>query len=50
MNPQDYPDGDDAFIASRIEAAQLLAKRLERYRGQNPLVLGIPGARSPWPR
>jgi len=42
MNPQDYPDGDDAFFASRIEAAQLLAKRLERYRGQNPLVLGIP--------
>jgi len=42
MNPQDYPNGDDAFFASRIEAAQLLAKRLEHYRGQNPLVLGIP--------
>ena len=42
MNLQDYPTGDDAFFTSRIEAAQLLAKRLERYRGQNPLVLGIP--------
>jgi predicted phosphoribosyltransferase len=43
MNPQKYSNGDDdAFFASRFEAAQLLAKRLEHYRGQNPLVLGIP--------
>src|SRR3990172_297833 len=45
MKPQDYPEGpygEDAFFASRTEAAQLLAKRLEVYRGQNPLVLGIP--------
>ena len=43
MNPQEYSNGDDdAFFASRFEAAQLLAKRLEHYRGQNPLVLGIP--------
>jgi predicted phosphoribosyltransferase len=42
MSPQDYPDDDARFFASRIEAAQLLAKRLERYRGQNPLVLGVP--------
>ena len=42
MNLLDYPSGDDAFFTSRIEAAQLLAKRLEHYRRQNPLVLGIP--------
>jgi len=42
MNLQDYPNGDDVFFTSRIEAAQLLAKRLEHYRRQNPLVLGIP--------
>ena len=32
----------DAVFADRIEAAELLAKRLESYRGRNPLVLGIP--------
>lgn len=42
MNLQDYLNRDDVFFASRIEAAQLLAKRLEHYRRQNPLVLGIP--------
>src|SRR3990172_5712507 len=42
MNSQDYPEGAVSFFASRTEAAKLLAKRLERYRGQNPLVLGIP--------
>jgi predicted phosphoribosyltransferase len=42
MSPQDYLDPDEAFFPSRIEAAKLLAKRLQGYRGQNPLVLGIP--------
>jgi len=42
MNFHNYPDKADTFFASRIEAAQLLARRLEDYRGQNPLVLGIP--------
>lgn len=42
MNLRDYPDEPEAFFASRIEAAKLLAKRLEVYRGQNPLILGIP--------
>jgi len=42
MNPQDYLDEADTFFENRIEAAKLLAKRLEGYRGQNPLVLGIP--------
>src|SRR3972149_3822842 len=53
MIPQDYPEGpygEDAFFASRTEAAQLLAKRLERYRGQNPLVLGIPRGAVPMAR
>lgn len=27
---------------NRAEAAQLLARRLEKYRGQHPLVLAIP--------
>jgi predicted phosphoribosyltransferase len=42
MSSRDYPDPDEPFFASRFEAATLLAERLERYRGQNPLVLGIP--------
>jgi len=53
MKPQDYPEGpygEDAFFASRTEAAQLLAKRLEVYRGQNPLVLGIPRGAVPMAR
>src|SRR3972149_1426401 len=53
MIPQDYPEGpygEDAFFASRTEAAQLLAKRLEVYRGQNPLVLGIPRGAVPMAR
>jgi predicted phosphoribosyltransferase len=29
-------------FASRAEAAELLARRLQEYRGRNPLVLGIP--------
>jgi predicted phosphoribosyltransferase len=32
----------EPYFADRLEAAKLLAKRLESYRGQNPLVLGIP--------
>lgn len=40
----------DAFFADRIEAAELLAKRLEVYRGQKPLVLGIPRGAVPMAR
>jgi predicted phosphoribosyltransferase len=32
----------ERVFADRIEAANLLAKRLQGYRGRNPLVLGIP--------
>jgi predicted phosphoribosyltransferase len=42
MNLEDFRDEPEPFFANRIEAAKLLAKRLEAYRGQNPLVLGIP--------
>jgi predicted phosphoribosyltransferase len=42
MNVEDFADEPDTFFPNRIEAAKLLAKRLEAYRGQNPLVLGIP--------
>jgi predicted phosphoribosyltransferase len=34
----------------RIQAAELLAQRLERYRGQNPLVLAIPRGAVPMAR
>src|SRR5512143_4069276 len=30
------------IFRNREHAAQLLAKRLQKYRGQNPLVLGVP--------
>ena len=42
MEPEAYADEYEPFFANRIEAAMLLARRLEGYRGQNPLVLGIP--------
>ncbi len=49
MNTNESPDepygvfrGDGVVFPSRVEAAQLLAKRLLAYRGQKPLVLGIP--------
>lgn len=32
----------DGVFENRIEAAKLLAERLDPYRGRNPLVLGIP--------
>jgi predicted phosphoribosyltransferase len=35
-------DEREPYFADRIEAAKFLAKRLDHYRGQNPLVLGIP--------
>jgi predicted phosphoribosyltransferase len=50
MNRQDFPDEPDTFFANRIEAAKFLAKRLEAYRGQNPLVLGIPRGAVPMAR
>jgi predicted phosphoribosyltransferase len=50
MNAQDFPDEPDTFFRNRIEAAKLLAKRLEAYRGQNPLVLGIPRGAVPMAR
>ncbi len=56
MNPLDSPQGtygpdqEEAFFQSRIEAAQLLAKRLRGYRGQNPLVLAIPRGAVPMAR
>lgn len=40
----------EAFFADRLEAAELLAKRLEVYRGQKPLVLGIPRGAVPMAR
>jgi predicted phosphoribosyltransferase len=42
MDPREDPYEDESFFPNRIEAAKLLAKRLEAYRGRNPLVLGIP--------
>ncbi|MGH9388922.1 MAG: phosphoribosyltransferase [Vicinamibacteria bacterium] len=50
MSPQDYWEEPDTFFASRIEAAELLAKRLEGYRDRNPLVLGIPRGAVPMAR
>jgi putative phosphoribosyl transferase len=41
---------EDSFFADRIEAADILAKRLEMYRGWNPLVLGIPRGAVPMAR
>lgn len=40
----------DGVFADRIEAARLLAKRLDHYRGRNPLVLGIPRGAVPMAR
>jgi putative phosphoribosyl transferase len=37
-------------FTDRLEAARLLARRLDRYRGQNPLVLGIPRGAVPMAR
>jgi predicted phosphoribosyltransferase len=42
MELQSYMDESEPYFADRIEAAKLLAKRLEGYRGRNPLVPGIP--------
>jgi predicted phosphoribosyltransferase len=42
MERQSYMDESEPYFSDRIEAARLLAKRLEGYRGRNPLVLGIP--------
>jgi predicted phosphoribosyltransferase len=42
MEIERYGDDNEPYFADRIEAAKLLAKRLQGYRGQNPLVLGIP--------
>jgi hypothetical protein len=41
MKPHAFADECEPFFANRIEAA----KRLEDYRGQNPLVLGSPRGR-----
>ena len=38
------------LFQSREEAAKLLAERLNQYRGQNPLVLGIPRGAVPMAR
>jgi len=50
MNPREYLDPDEPFFASRIDAAKLLAERLAGYRGQKPLVLGIPRGAVPMAR
>jgi predicted phosphoribosyltransferase len=42
MEFERYAEKSEPFFADRIEAAELLAIRLGGYRGQNPLVLGIP--------
>jgi predicted phosphoribosyltransferase len=39
-----------SLFSDRLEAAQLLAKRLDRYHRQNPLVLGIPRGAVPMAR
>lgn len=40
----------ESFFADRIEAAEILAKRLAHYRGGKPLVLGIPRGAVPMAR
>jgi predicted phosphoribosyltransferase len=42
MEPESFLDESEQYFADRIEAAKFLAKRLAGYRGQDPLVLGIP--------